>query len=134
MFLLSGLGEELGWQGYLYPALRERWDAVTVAIVIGAVWGVWHVVPMAQMGRSPDWIFWQCAGMIPLRLIIVWLFVNAGESVFVAVLFHAMSNVAQFSFPLYGSHYDPFTTFVVLAIVAAAILTFWDLRTLERRA
>jgi len=122
LFTLGGIGEELGWQGFVYPAMRSRWDALTASLVIGGLWAIWHVVPFLQAGRSNEWILWQCLTMLPLRIITVWLFLNAGESVAVAILFHAMSNVAQFSFPAYGSHYEPLTCFVVLTAIAILIV------------
>ena len=132
MFLVGAVGEELGWQGYVFPILRERWSALTASLILGTIWSVWHIVPFVQAGRDGEWILWQCLMMLPLRVITVWLFVNAGESVFVAVLFHAMGNVAQFLFPVYGSHYDPFATFVILSITATAIVVLWGAITLSR--
>jgi uncharacterized protein len=41
--------------------------------------------------------------------------------VFAASLFHATSNVGQFSFPNYGSHYDPFAACLILTFAAAAV-------------
>jgi membrane protease YdiL (CAAX protease family) len=132
MFLVGAVGEELGWQGYVFPILRERWDALTASLILGTIWSVWHIVPLIQADRSAEWILWQCLMMLPLRVITVWLFVNAGQSVFVTVLFHAMGNVAQFLFPVYGSHYNPMATFVILAIAAAAIVVLWGATTLSR--
>ena len=37
---------------------------------------LWHLFLFVQMGRSADWIFWQCLGTVALRVIIVWLFVK----------------------------------------------------------
>jgi len=48
--------------------------------------------------------------------------VNGGRSVFIAALFHAMSNVAFFMFPNYGSHYDPAYFFWIVAAAVGAIL------------
>lgn len=132
MFLVGAVGEELGWQGYVFPILRERWSALTASLILGTIWSVWHIVPFVQAGRDSEWIFWQCLTMLPLRVITVWLFVNAGHSVFIAVLFHAMGNVAQFLFPVYGSNYDPFATFVILTIAAIAIVALWGATTLSR--
>ncbi|MGD2134375.1 MAG: hypothetical protein PVI23_16415 [Maricaulaceae bacterium] len=53
----------------------------------------------------------------------VWLTNAAGRSVFSAVLFHAMSNLAFFLFPNLGSHYDPRVTTPIL--VAAAVGVVW---------
>ena len=122
LFLLGGIGEELGWQGFVYPALRAQWSALTAGLMLGCLWAVWHIVPFLQAGRSGEWILWQCMTMLPLRIITVWLFVNAGESVAVAIIFHAMCNVAQFSFPAYGSHYEPLTSFLMLTIIAILIV------------
>lgn len=132
MFLVGAIGEELGWQGYVFPILREHWDPLTASLILGTIWAVWHIVPFVQAGRDGEWILWQCLMMLPLRVITVWLFVNAGHSVFITVLFHAMGNVAQFLFPVYGSHYDPFATFVVLTIAAVAIVGLWGATTLSR--
>ncbi len=132
LFLLGGIGEELGWQGFVYPAMRAHWSALTASLVLGCFWAVWHIVPFLQAGRSSEWILWQCMTMLPLRIITVWLFVNAGESVAVAIIFHAMCNVAQFSFPAYGSHYEPLTAFLVLTIIAILIVATQGER-LERR-
>lgn len=35
-------GEELGWRGYLLPALTERWGPVSAAAAVGVVWGLFH--------------------------------------------------------------------------------------------
>ncbi|MEX2248241.1 MAG: hypothetical protein WD671_01295, partial [Parvibaculum sp.] len=65
-------------------------------------------------------------------VVTVWLYVNGGRSVFIAALFHAMSNVAFFLYPVYGSHYDPVSTFVILGIAVAAIVWFWGPQTLAQ--
>lgn len=122
LFLAGGIGEELGWQGFVYPLMRARWSALTSSLMLGSIWAVWHLVPFLQAGRSGEWIVWQSLTMVPLRIITVWLFVNAGESVGVAIIFHAMCNVAQFSFPVYGSHYQPLTSFIVLTAIAISIV------------
>lgn len=132
MFFVGAIGEELGWQGYAFSRLRTRWSALEAALLLGVFCALWHVIPFVQMGRSADWIFWQCLCTVSLRVITVWLFVNAGQSVFIAVLLHTMYNVAWGLFPNYGSHYDPFVTFVILALVTGMILALWDPATLAR--
>lgn len=43
------LGEELGWRGYLHDALRPL-GARLQSIVLGLIWGVWHVLTFAGHG------------------------------------------------------------------------------------
>ncbi len=133
MFFLGAVGEELGWQGYAFPGLRAQWSALAAALILGAVWALWHVIPYAQMGRSGAWIVWQCLFTIALRVIIVWLFVNAGQSVFIAVLFHLTINIVWGLVPTYGSTYDPFVMFLILAPIAGIVVMVWGPSRLERR-
>jgi uncharacterized protein len=132
MFFVAAIGEEAGWQGYAAVLLQQQYTALTCSLILGLVWAVWHVVPFIQADRSPSWIWWQCLTMLPARIIIVWLSNNTGRSVLIAVLFHTMMNLSEYMFPNYGSHYDPFVTFVILAAVAATIIVLWGSQTLER--
>lgn len=126
IFLAGAIGEELGWQGYAYSALTARWTPLEAAVLLGVFWALWHVIPFVEMGRSADWIFWHCLSTVALRVIIVWLFVSAGNSVFIAVLFHTMVNVSWTLFPNHGSHYDPFIAFVILTLATGLIVALWD--------
>jgi membrane protease YdiL (CAAX protease family) len=100
-FLLSGLAagvavglfEEIGWTGFAIPRMLRRRGAVTVGIVVGILWGLWHF-PM----------FWEVdsfAGGLPLivllarlfawlppyRVLMAWVYENT-ESLLVVVLMH----------------------------------------------
>ena len=122
LFFVGAVGEELGWQGYAFPALAKHHSALTAALIIGVVWGLWHVIPFALMGRSAGWIIWQSLGMVLMRIIIVWLVVNAGRSILIAVLFHMMSNSVWGMFPNFDPYYDPMFMFAVLGVAVVAIL------------
>lgn len=124
-FFIGAIGEEAGWQGYAYPALRSRRSAITSAVILGLIWALWHVIPFIQLGRSGEWIMWHFLSAVAMRIIIVWLFECSGSSILVAVLFHMMINVSWALFPISGSHYDPFITFVLLAVSAGLIVWLW---------
>ena len=132
MFFIGAVGEELGWQGYAYARLKNGMSAINAALLIGAIWALWHVIPYIQLGRSAGWIVWQCLGTIALRVIMVWLFVNAGQSVFVAVLFHTMINMPWGLVQNYASFYDSQAMFVILALVAGIVAALWGPSTLAR--
>jgi hypothetical protein len=121
-FFAAGLGEELGWDGFAFDRMQGRWSALTAALIIGAFWAAWHLIPYFQLDRSAEWVAWHCGVTLLLRIVTVWLYVNGGRSVFIAALFHAMSNVAFFMFPNYGSHYDPAYFFWIVAAAVGAIL------------
>ena len=125
MFFIGAVGEELGWQGYAYARLKNGKSAMNAALIIGTIWALWHVIPYVQLGRSADWIVWQCLGTVALRVIMVWLFVNTGQNIFVAVLFHTMINMPWGLVQNYESFYDSQAMFVILALVAGTVAALW---------
>jgi len=36
-----------------------------------------------------------------------------------------MINVSEFSFPIYGSHYDPFISAIIFTVVAGIVVVLW---------
>ena len=40
--LFFAIGEEIGWRGFLYPALRQRMSTLPACLLVGAIWGLWH--------------------------------------------------------------------------------------------
>lgn len=126
-FLLGGLCEELGWSGYATEPLQARWQALPAALFLGAVWAVWHYVPLVQVGRSPTWIAWWTLFTVALRVLLVWIYNNTAQSVFAAALFHAVSNVCTVLFPADFQILGP-----VVAVEAVVVTVFWGQRTLTR--
>ena len=120
-FFLAALGEELGWSAYVLEPMQRRMGETAAAFAIGAVWAAWHILPFLQADRSLDWIAWQCAKTVAVRVVMVRLYFGAGRSVFAVALFHALDNVAAFSLPLFGATYDPVFTAVGVATVAVAL-------------
>lgn len=132
IFFVGAIGEEFGWQGFAYAGLRTRRNALGAALILGVVWALWHVIPFVQLGRSANWIVWHSLSAVALRIVIVWLYENTSKSVFIAVVFHTMINVSWALFPIAGSFYDPFVTFVILVLAVGSILLVWRPSTLAR--
>lgn len=133
VYFIAAACEELGWTGYVIESLPKRWSALAASIFIGGLWAIWHIIPFLQTGHGITWMVWQCFVTVLLRVLIVWLYVNAGKSVFVAIVFHAMVNVSETLFPNNGSAYDPALTVLLLFAVVAMILTqrSWRIRLLK---
>ncbi|MFB7180434.1 CPBP family intramembrane glutamic endopeptidase [Streptomyces sp. NPDC056257] len=45
---LGACAEEIGWRCHLQPLLRTRFGPVTASVLVGALWGLWHVPVLAQ--------------------------------------------------------------------------------------
>jgi CAAX protease family protein len=103
-FLISAIGEQLGWSGYALEPLQRRCHALSASLILGVVWAAWHIIPLQQAGRAGDWIAWWCLATIALRVLQTWLYNNTGRSVFAAAVFQAFANASWQLFPNRGSH------------------------------
>ena len=131
-FFVAALGEELGWSGYAVDPMQSRWGALRAGILLGAIWALFHLMALMQAGRSMEWIAWWCLGTVTMRVVMVWLYNNTGNSVFGATLFHASSNVSWQTFPLHGSFFDPRLNGLIIAFIAVVVTIIWGPRTLAR--
>ena len=121
-FVIGAFGEELGWQGYAFDPLAGRLGVRLAAVVLALFWASWHAIPFVETGHDADWVVGQTIATAGLRVIIVWLYVGAGGSVLAPIVFHAMTNVSDFMFPVNGSYYDPFVTGILVLLLAAVAL------------
>jgi uncharacterized protein len=128
-FLGFALAEELGWSAYATDAMHARWGVPRTGMLLGLVWAAWHIVPLMQAHRTTPWIAGWCLGTVANRVIIVWLYTATRRSVFAAALYHTTLNLSWQLFPNRGSHYDPRVSGVVTAVIAAAVMVAWTLRT-----
>ena len=94
----AGFFEELGWTGFAYPRMRDRFGALRGALLLGVLWGLWHFPVVDSLGAaSPHGRYWPAffaafvAMIAALRVLIAWVYTNTG-SVRAAQLLHASST------------------------------------------
>ena len=137
LFILAA-GEEIGWMGYVFEPLQERWGALYGSIILSIPWWLGHFPSILSIGGDSLDLIWWLPGAISIRILIVWLFNNTGNSVFVAILFHAMINLGRIiSYPSTGSHYN--STFqsvgyIIISLVAIFVVLMWDSKTLTQES
>lgn len=93
---VMAFGEELGWRGFLVPALRQygTWPALLIS---GAVWGLWHA-PLILLGYNfarPDLagLLFMVGGCVAWGVLLGWLRLRSA-SVWPAVFAHGAMNAA----------------------------------------
>lgn len=107
LFVLVGLivslvlaaGEEIGWRGFLVPALARTMSLGRVALVSGAIWVVYHA-PLILFGEynasgNPKWYSMLCFTVMAMSvaLMLAWLRLRTG-SLWPAAILHAAHNLA----------------------------------------
>ncbi|MEH6665803.1 MAG: CPBP family intramembrane glutamic endopeptidase [Brevundimonas sp.] len=92
--LILGPMEEFGWRGVALPLLQRRLAPFWASLVLGLVWGLWHL-PAFILGGTPQsgWDFSPFVlGAIAISLILTPLFNASGGSIALAMLFHFQLN------------------------------------------
>lgn len=103
----SGLGEEIGWRGFLFPRLDPERGFLRASTITGAVWAVWHyplILGGVYKGETPIWYSLACFTLMVLGISVLfsWLTLRTG-SVWPAALLHASHNL------LIQGLFDPLT-------------------------
>jgi uncharacterized protein len=109
-----GCREELGWRGFALPRLQQHANALNASILLGLVWGLWHLPlyfvlgtgqsEMLRAGASPAFAIGGFVGWtIGLSVLFTWLYNQTGGSLLVVILFHAAVNFAAFLPAAFGS-------------------------------
>lgn len=102
VLVFSVLGEEIGWRGYALPRLQSRYNALAASVILGLIWGVWHLplffVPGDLHNTLPLGLF--LLDNVGLAILMTWVFNNTRGSLLLALLFHAASNTTLGLFPV----------------------------------
>ena len=93
----TGLSEEPGWRDFALPRLQHRLGAVRGTVVLGLLWGGWHLpLFLTEWGGFPGVSWTQpvlfIASCVPLSLVMTWVFNRTGQSVPLVMLLHAGIN------------------------------------------
>jgi membrane protease YdiL (CAAX protease family) len=144
--LSTALGEEIGWRGFLAPALVARLGFTGGALVTGAIWAAWHlpILLFADYNAgTPWWFAMPCFVVLVLcsSVMMTWLRLRSG-SLWTAAVMHASHNLFIQAF------FTPITTprgsitpyaidefgFVLPLVMVAVAMVFWLRRAAVREA
>lgn len=124
VFFVGGpLGEELGWRGYALPAMQERLGWRATSLVLGAIWGVWHLPLFLIAGSSQNQgsLLAFFVLIVATSVFYTWLFNRSAGSVVPALMLHTASNSWPSVVPILPSDavQRPYLLVVGLVVTAA---------------
>ena len=129
ILLMGGaLFEEFGWRGFALDRLQSRWSAVVSSLILGIIWGVWHLPMFFLVGSSQNILLAYLPistvlffiEAILVTFVITWVYNNTGRSILGALLIHTTWNVTFSSFffgVLTGFATDPTTLAGNIAVI-----------------
>lgn len=146
-FIVAGLGQEVGWTGFLIPRLQDRHSALVSSIVRAILVAIWHL-PLLLYSRHPQpaltdfpYAGWIAQRGFPVTLAVMslmfslpwsifytWMFNNTGGSLLLVSLLHASEIWVAYLMIIAGidpnniDNYWGYGT-VMLLIATAIVLT-----------
>ncbi len=99
-FVAYGIGEELGWRGFLLPRLQRTHSATAASLMIAVVWATWHIplfafAPSMTALGGGEIVGWAVS-LVSASFLLTW-FTNASRGVLVAVVFHGVFSTVMTS-------------------------------------
>jgi membrane protease YdiL (CAAX protease family) len=87
-------GEEVGWRGYLLPALARYLGLAGASLVLGVVWAAWHLPLFFMEGSGSDGQSFPIYALhvTALSVAMAWLFWGTGGSLLLVMVMHASVN------------------------------------------
>ncbi len=130
ILLLGGpLGEEFGWRGYALPALQKRYGWRVASLVLGIVWGAWHLplfyIANTSQQHIPVALF--MVGIVAMSVVFAWLVNRTAGSLVVAILFHTAINYWSWIIPVVpnGGSVRPFEFVTGIMVLIALLLLYY---------
>ena len=131
----AGFFEEIGWTGSALPKMFLKLPALPAAVVLGLLWGLWHVPVINFLGTAvPHGAHWLhfflafTAAMAAMRVLIAWLYSHT-KSIPLAQLMHACStgSLVVFSPPTANAAQEAFwyATYAAALWLLVAALALW---------
>ncbi len=132
----AGLLEEIGWTGFAFPHMRAHRSALSAAVLLGLLWGLWHLPVIDFLGAAsphgrslvPFFLAFTLA-MSAMRVLIAWLYTNT-RSLLLAQLLHISSTGALVVFsppavtPAQEAFWYALYGLALWAVVAIAVKIF----------
>lgn len=94
MSLLSNPWEEVGWRNFALPHLQRRYTALTATLIVGVLWGLWHLPlffwrghPLSQSPFLPWFI-----STVAVSFVYTWIYNGTRGSLLLVTLFHIAFN------------------------------------------
>jgi uncharacterized protein len=121
--VMFSFGEEFGWRGFAYPRLEQRHGPVVGSLILGSVWGLWHLgmmfAPDPLRALPPETVLIYMADLALWSVVMAWFFERSNRSIAVAIALHAGAHLDNVSRAPETEVRLRILRFVVLAIVAA---------------
>lgn len=122
------LYEELGWRGYALPRMLKQHSALYAGLVIGVIWGGWHLPNFLLTGTPHEGMPFGgfLLSTVSLSVLMVWVYNSTNGSLLMPVLLHGSLIVASMFVSVLpttnGGDTLPFWISVIEGVICAVVV------------
>lgn len=112
--------EEIGWRGFALPRLQKRHNALTATLIVGILWGFWHL-PLVFLVGNPmsEFPFLWFIMIVTNAFMYTWIYNSTKGSILLVALFHGSLNIFGAFIPGVSAISDVLLNCVVVIILIA---------------
>ena len=130
VMIIAPVLEEIGWRGYGVDALLSRFNLLTGSLMFGFLWSIWHLPLVFVKNYSMNLLLQEnvwfavnyFVSIIPLGIILNWLYVKSNRSTLALIIFHIFLNFMQTSTQM-TEWTSCIQTVVIISIAGLIVLT-----------
>jgi len=118
-------GEEIGWRGYALPRLQSKYNALTSTLILGLIWGMWHLLKFLPHWNTASFA-WFMLHTMAFAVTLTWIYNGTKGSLLMVTIMHASSNTAGIFVPmastLSNENMGAYIGWVLFEVLAALIV------------
>lgn len=118
-------GEEIGWRGYVLPRLQSKYNALTSSLILGVLWGLWHLPKFLSHWSAVSFAWFMLHTMV-FAVTLTRLYNGTRGSLLLVTIMHASANTAGIFFPMSNTvsseNMGAYITYILLEVAVAIIV------------
>jgi len=140
MFFIGGpLAEEYGWRGYALDRLQSKFNATVSSIILGLLWGIWHLPLFFISGTTQSFIpiYEYLILQVTISVLFTWFHNNTRDeegnpNIIVSMLYHLFGNFSVMVFMYWTTPIGRWIGWGLNLIVVLIVIGIWGYNTLNR--
>lgn len=122
--------EEFAWRGVAFDNLFERYGFWKACLILGPVWWLFHLpLFLYPEGHPGGYGIPEFTVMVATQtLLLGWIYIKSGKSLFYPHLYHQLINGVTEAFPIFpiyiGFNKTPMWTFIIASMIITTIVMY----------
>jgi uncharacterized protein len=121
--------EEIGWRGFALPRLQKRYNALLATLIVGTLWGLWHLPLIFLAGPMSEYPFLWFISIMTDAFMYTWIYNSTKGSILLVALFHGSLNI----FGAFITGVSPAAYALLNCVVAIVLIAVLGKANLSRR-